>query len=586
MHRSTCCALLLSALAGAAQAQPSTARVVNAAAPAGGDGRTWATAYNDLQLALNEARAGGTIAEIWVARGAYVPSKLTSPDPYSATFSLRNNLAILGGFAGTESGSGERDPDANITTLDGRAPESIYGVYHVVTATGTDASAVLDGFTITHGHAVPGPSSETNHGGGVYADPGGPTLRRLYVTDNIAMDGAGMYIIGDPSIAACRYEDNWTFGLGAGAALYTDGSATVDDCVFTDHEVDGEVVWGAGSPGFARCTFSDNSCYDASAFQGTGSFADCTFSNNDLSPGGGAIYGTVSCVRCLFDSNSTDAGFGGAVYGSGTFADCRFVNNMSDNSGGAIYATGPLTAVRCVFEANRALGGGAVYGGDRYVSCLFDGNTGGLGGTVQAQTPMELVNCTVVGRDPSIHLPAVYGPVAATNCVLWGNGPTLGAQFMGQSLNYSTVQYWDGSLGGLGNSGDDPLFVDFAGRNFRVLAGSPCIDTGNNSALPPGLFSDLDGHARFFDAPSPDGGLGSPPLVDRGCYEAGGPVFCYANIDNSTATPIVNVLDCVRFLNLFAAGHPLANCDASTVPPALNVLDFVCFVNAFAAGCP
>ena len=34
-----------------------------------------------------------------------------------------------------------------------------------------------------------------------------------------------------------------------------------------------------------------------------------------------------------------------------------------------------------------------------------------------------------------------------------------------------------------------------------------------------------------------------------------------------------------------AAGDTYANCDQSTLPPVLNVNDFSCFTNAFAAGC-
>ncbi len=60
---------------------------------------------------------------------------------------------------------------------------------------------------------------------------------------------------------------------------------------------------------------------------------------------------------------------------------------------------------------------------------------------------------------------------------------------------------------------------------------------------------------------------------------------CYANCDESTYAPLLNVLDFSCFLNKFAAGDPYANCDGSTTTPVLNVLDFSCFLNKFAAGC-
>jgi hypothetical protein len=70
---------------------------------------------------------------------------------------------------------------------------------------------------------------------------------------------------------------------------------------------------------------------------------------------------------------------------------------------------------------------------------------------------------------------------------------------------------------------------------------------------------------------------------------------CYANCDQSTTTPILNVEDFTCFINEFAAATGLphqqqlthyANCDQSTTAPVLNVEDFTCFINSFAAGCP
>jgi hypothetical protein len=64
------------------------------------------------------------------------------------------------------------------------------------------------------------------------------------------------------------------------------------------------------------------------------------------------------------------------------------------------------------------------------------------------------------------------------------------------------------------------------------------------------------------------------------------PPACYANCDNSTVPPVLNVIDFTCFLQKFAAGDPYANCDHSTTPPVLNVIDFTCFLQKFAAGCP
>jgi len=65
----------------------------------------------------------------------------------------------------------------------------------------------------------------------------------------------------------------------------------------------------------------------------------------------------------------------------------------------------------------------------------------------------------------------------------------------------------------------------------------------------------------------------------------GGPTPCYANCDNSTIAPILNVSDFICFQTKYAAGDPYANCDGSTIPPVLNVSDFICYQTKYAAGC-
>lgn len=70
--------------------------------------------------------------------------------------------------------------------------------------------------------------------------------------------------------------------------------------------------------------------------------------------------------------------------------------------------------------------------------------------------------------------------------------------------------------------------------------------------------------------------------------------FCYANCDQSTVAPFLNVDDFTCFINRFSEAMMLphekqvyhdANCDRSTTPPVLNVEDFTCFINKFAQGC-
>jgi len=61
--------------------------------------------------------------------------------------------------------------------------------------------------------------------------------------------------------------------------------------------------------------------------------------------------------------------------------------------------------------------------------------------------------------------------------------------------------------------------------DLHLKIGSPCIDAGNNSTVPEGILTDLDGRSRFFnDATALDSGVGTAPIVDMGAYESARPV--------------------------------------------------------------
>ena len=85
---------------------------------------------------------------------------------------------------------------------------------------------------------------------------------------------------------------------------------------------------------------------------------------------------------------------------------------------------------------------------------------------------------------------------------------------------------------GPGNIDIDPLFIDpdgpdddpdiFEDNNYRLSADSPCIDAGDNTAVPDDVTTDLNGNPRFVDDPAtPDSGNpdGINPIVDIGAHE-------------------------------------------------------------------
>ena len=118
----------------------------------------------------------------------------------------------------------------------------------------------------------------------------------------------------------------------------------------------------------------------------------------------------------------------------------------------------------------------------------------------------------------------------------------------------------------------------FDGAAWSALgAGVP-----SNSGYMTAFTTDPRGPSLFVWA-SGAGTVGGSTVISSGDYQWVGCPNCYANCDNSTQSPRLNVLDFLCFLNKFAARDPYANC---TVDATIDIADFICFLNKFAAGCP
>jgi hypothetical protein len=316
-----------------------------------------------------------------------------------ATFRFINGVTIKGGYTGF----GEPDPDARDiaqykTILSGDlngddGPDfanNSENSYHVVTGSGTDGTAALDGFTITGGNAD-GPLPD-DRGGGMYNNPGSPIVINCTFSGNSARQhGGGM--------------DN------------SDSHPRLTNCTFIGNRA--ELKYGGGIRNY-------NS--------------------------------TPTLINCIFSGNSGESQAGG-----------MFNHNHSN-----------ANLINCTFSTNTAAAGGGI------------------------RNALE--------SNPTL-----------TNCILWGNTSAGQANEPAQigggtpRINYSCIQGWAGSLGGTGNHGLDPLFVDADGAddligteddNLRLLPDSPCIDAGDNSAVPPSVVVDLDGNPRIAEG-----------TVDMGAYE-------------------------------------------------------------------
>lgn len=179
-------------------------------------------------------------------------------------------------------------------------------------------------------------------------------------------------------------------------------------------------------------------------------------------------------------------------------------NSTPGTGGGLRVRRGPATVVNCVLAENEAAGdGGGIHVG-QYVEQL------------------DVVNSVVWGNKANRTGGGVFveegATVAVANSVIRTNTAAEFPQLAGEmTVSYSNVE---GGRPEPGNIDEEPKFADPEVGDFHLAAGSPCIDAGDNSAVPRFLTTDADGLMRFFNDPqTPDRGLGRGPIVDMGAFE-------------------------------------------------------------------
>lgn len=440
-------------------------------------GIEWATAFESLQDALDEADTIDDDVEIWVAEGIYKPdegSSQTDDDPQSS-FELRSGVSIYGGFAGTEESRDQRCVEKHETILSGDllgndGPDFqnyIDNACNVVTAFCGDSepgcadeqpsciaeTVVLDGFTIRAGYSKYSPGQCNGRGAGMWVRRASPTIQNCTFVENWADVGAGL-AQGNGSCAdlvQCRFIDN-----------------------FAQYEGGGLFLGGGSSPDVLGCSFLGNTGGDQAAQQG-GTGAGVHIRNQSA----------PTFANCLFSGNFVSGPASANRKGGGMFVD--------DNA--------QVTLINATFSQNTAPVSG-----------------GGLG-----------IHSTSSAN--------VY------NSIFWGNSDSGGTDESAQihnvgtlTVEYSCIQGLS-AYAGTGNIGDDamlhnPSFLDADGKDnvagteddnlrlhYKTSAPTPalnvCIDSGDDSAVPVGVTTDIEGRSRF-----QEGDLaGSESLVDMGAHE-------------------------------------------------------------------
>lgn len=191
----------------ARQAAAVTIRYVKA-----GAGTSWANASGNLQAMINASASGD---QVWVAQGTYKPGGNANTNR-NVSFSMKNGVAIYGGFAGNEGSLSQRvlaNALATILSGDIGTPNNAGdNSYHVISnPQDLTNSAVLDGFVITGGNAN-GINANQN-GGGMYNELCSPTVRNCSFLNNSAYNGGAIFNNGvsgnsNPVLNNCLFQNN------------------------------------------------------------------------------------------------------------------------------------------------------------------------------------------------------------------------------------------------------------------------------------------------------------------------------------------------------------------------------------------
>jgi hypothetical protein len=340
------------------------------------DGSSWADAIqtdDGVRLALAQSVNGD---QIFVKEGTYYPTTATGR---TLAFNLKTGVELYGGFVGTESSPSERPPlgDAE-TILSADLNENDGGgiitdnSYHVVNGLNSNATAVLDGFTVTGGNSNGGTNND--RGGGIIClGNTSPTIRNCHFLSNRCTFGGGAgYINGSPTFTDVIFEDN--FGGAFGGAFDINGGTGIR---------------------FDRCTFIDNQASRAGALE--------IFNTN------GAVV-TNSVFR---GNRATGTSGGGAVWvgsgGSTTFRNNTVVGNFANThvAGGLVDSGSNVTVQNCVFwdnQGNSGQNGNNQVSGTQVSYSLIEG---GLPGTGNISTAPDFVDQAGFDFRPAVTSPAI-----------------------------------------------------------------------------------------------------------------------------------------------------------------------------------
>lgn len=449
-----------------------------------GSGLNWAEAKKTVAEAVDLTT---NTDEVWVAAGTYIAN---STDP---VLTMKSEVAIHGGFAGTETSLSQRNIAANPTILDGANLSN-----HVVVADNID-SGVLTGFIIQRGNNTTSPPGagmyinlcwpplritdctiQSNRGrmGGVYiADstvtmdhcavvnnrttttgPGGIyvpsgtqlTLRNCAIAGNQGYTGGGLYITNGSVCLAYNSSFSGNVALNGGGICSTNAQTKLDNCLITGNKATqkGAGMYSSGGTYLYYCTLDGNSTMQSGAAsyvaysevgQTVQSMWNCIITNNNMK----AIYSQYGVFTII----------GYDLFYDNMFGDYSYETNW----GGPVTTLTGASALNSLYTTTTFRDGNPVY-------------TGSVTGTWSQPPVFDMASSTTLLTCESANLAvnALVGKMINPNYL----GQPVQCYVMSNTQTTITVSGDATSYASIGNS--------WQVMSYTIGAGSAAIDVGTD----------------------------------------------------------------------------------------------------------
>lgn len=423
-----------------------------------GNGSSWVNAYNSISSAISDANYGD---QIWVASAIY-----------QELITLKNGVAIYGGFEGNETEFNQRDYNTHITVIDANYAGTV-----VTITDNADPNTRVDGFLIRHG--------DNFHGGGMRIIVAAPVIANNVIAENKSNGlGGGIYCYGYNTLT------------NAEATII--GNAIVDNLAYDTEGNGGGIACHGSSPTIANNVIVRNianrngggiSCW-ASESEELILSSSPVISNNFI---------LANAANVLIGDAGSNVGGGGIhctatdLDGSpiqGAVCEAQIINNVIAANGG--WLGGGICAVDSILEGAVSIINNTIVANNG--SGIFWQNTSPtIANNLVAYNTWGLEQVDNEFTDPNIK----------NNCVYGNSVKAEVSDFKGLS----------DPIGTNGNICMEPKMAAYLFGNFHIQPDSPCVNAGDMNSIETD-WTDIEGQNRV-----------SGLAVDIGADESDGTVW-------------------------------------------------------------